>query len=134
MLQGALLVWTSRRRVGFAPSMNASGVSGGLLIVYALVLYPVIGYLAGHRYPASPTFGAPCPTTIFTFGVWLWAAQAPRHLLIIPAIWALFGISAVVNFGVVEDVMLPVAALVTVGLMLRRPSKPIAVRLSERRA
>src|ERR1043165_1465334 len=41
---------------------------GITLVLVALVAYPAIGLLAGHRYPAFPTFGAPCPTTIFTFG------------------------------------------------------------------
>lgn len=48
---------------------------GIVLIGYALVLYPLIGYRLGHVYPASPTFGVPCPTTIFTFGILLFSVK-----------------------------------------------------------
>jgi len=46
---------------------------GGLLIAFSLVIYPLIGYLFGHRYPAMPTFGLPCPTTISTLGILMFA-------------------------------------------------------------
>jgi hypothetical protein len=36
---------------------SSSGVAGALLIGYSLLLYPVIGYALGHRYPAAPTYG-----------------------------------------------------------------------------
>ncbi|WP_414541485.1 DUF6064 family protein [Nostoc sp. CCY0012] len=29
-------------------------------------MYPLIGYALGRIFPTSPTFGVPCPTTIFT--------------------------------------------------------------------
>ena len=45
---------------------------GIALVVFSMVLYPAWGWVAGHRYPATPVFGvAPCPTTIFTIGVLL---------------------------------------------------------------
>jgi hypothetical protein len=54
-------------------------------VVFALVLYPVIGYTFGHIYPSSPTFGLPCPTTIFTFGIFLWSdKRLPVAILVIP--------------------------------------------------
>lgn len=37
-------------------------VVGALMIVYAMVIYPVIGFLTGYSYPGYPVFGiAPCP-------------------------------------------------------------------------
>jgi hypothetical protein len=90
-------------------------------VVYALAVYPLIGYLSGHRYPATPTFGAPCPTTIFTFGLLLWISErVPWRVAIIPAAWALIGTFAAVRLSVPQDYGLLVAAVATVALLARR--------------
>ena len=47
-------------------------ITGVLTIAFSLIFYPVLGFFIGHVYPSSPTFGLPCPTTIFTFGLLLW--------------------------------------------------------------
>ena len=60
-----------RRDLNFRSRWDATGIVGGLFIVYALLVYPFLGNALGHQYPLSPTFGAPCPTTIFTFGLLL---------------------------------------------------------------
>jgi hypothetical protein len=112
--QALLLLWYGLRSGGlrFAPRDNSFGYGGGFLVVYALFAYPLIGIAAGQSYPALPTFGLPCPTTIFTLGVFLWVVPAiPWALLVIPTLWALVAISAATRFGVTEDLMLPVAAL-----------------------
>jgi hypothetical protein len=84
---------------------------GALLIVYALIIYPLIGVLSGRHWPALPTFGVPCPLALFTFGVLLWTRRpCPRGLLVIPAIWAVIGGSAAVLLDVPEDLALPIAA------------------------
>ena len=93
--------------------------AGWVMIAYALVAYPIIGYLAGQRYPALPTFGLPCPTTIFTLGMFAWASSLPLGLLVIPVVWAAIATSAAMSLGVVEDYALPVAALVLVALTVR---------------
>src|SRR5687768_12256938 len=46
---------------------DAVTVTAVVVAAYALVGYPLLGHLLGHRYPSAPTFGAPCPTTILTF-------------------------------------------------------------------
>ena len=100
---------------------DAYGVLGMILVVYALLIYPIVCVLAGHGYPAAPTFGAPCPTTIFTFGVLLWAdRRVPAHLLPVPFLWSLAGASAVWVYGVAADVALPLAALAGLGMILWR--------------
>lgn len=48
---------------------------------------PSLGVAIGHTYPAQPTFGLPCPTTIFTFGLLLWVRPpVPWSLLVIPVL------------------------------------------------
>jgi hypothetical protein len=97
---------------------------GAVLIVYALVVYPVLGHLLGHRYPAAPTFGLPCPTTIFTFGVLLWArAPVPRVLVVVPMLWAALGAVAAMQLGVPEDFGLLVAGVTAVPMILLAPRR-----------
>lgn len=99
------------------------GISGAALIVFALVLYPVIGYFLGHRYPAAPTFGLPCPTTIFTLGLLLFAASPiPKPVLVVPLLWSAVGALAAFQLGVYEDLALVVAGVVTVVVMLVPPA------------
>lgn len=109
------------RRIVFGPRLDAFGIVGGVLVVYALVIYPLIGHLLGHRYPGAPTFGAPCPVTIFTFGMLLWTAgRVPGRVLVIPALWAFVAVGAALSWGVLEDIAMPVAALVACAMLLGR--------------
>jgi hypothetical protein len=78
---------------------------GGLFMVFALVVYPMLGHLLGHRYPAIPTFGTPCPTTIFTFGILFFAAEPiPKSVFVVPLSWAAVGSLAAFQLGVLQDV------------------------------
>lgn len=123
VLEGGLLAWAGLRTGGlsFRPGADLFGWVGGFFVVYALLVYPLLGIAWGHTYPAQPTFGLPCPTTIFTLGVLLWARpKVPWVLLVIPAVWAVVGSSAVRYFGVFEDAMLPVAAILGTVLVLVR--------------
>jgi hypothetical protein len=78
IVQAGVFVWLGLRKpaIRFTVRWDAPGVLGALMIVFALIIYPSLGWLAGHRYPAAPTFGLPCPTTVFTFGLLLWATSA----------------------------------------------------------
>jgi hypothetical protein len=69
-----------------------------------------------------PVFGvAPCPTTIFTFGILLWTTdRVPKYLLVIPLLWALVGTFAALSLGIPEDYALPVAALISLALLIWR--------------
>ena len=85
--------------------------AGSFLIAYALLIYPIIGYYAGHVYPFTPTFGLPCPTTIFTFGIILLTGQKwPISLMIIPLAWSILGLSAALYLGMYEDIGLFLSA------------------------
>jgi hypothetical protein len=119
LAQALLLLWHGLRSGGlrFIPRDNAVGYAGGFLVAYALFAYPLIGFAAGQTYPALPTFGLPCPTTIFTLGVFLWLVPTiPWALLVIPSLWAVVAVSAATSFGVTEDFMLPVAAALALGV------------------
>ncbi|MGZ7031873.1 MAG: DUF6064 family protein, partial [Thermoanaerobaculia bacterium] len=113
---GALALWCLRCENSLRPS-SLEIVTALVLFTYAMIGYPAIAYFAGQRYPAVPTFGVPCPTTIFTFGLFcLLASSVPRSVLVVPAVWALVGTYAAVRLGVPEDFGLSIAAIVTLTL------------------
>jgi hypothetical protein len=122
VLQGALFAWCgSHGTIRFESIPGSRRWIGTIGIVYALLLYPLLGAALGHDYPAAPTFGAPCPSTIFTFGLLLWTqAPLPLRLLVIPSLWAVLTAPVALGWGVWQDAAMPIIALVTVILMIRR--------------
>ena len=127
LAQAGILLWDARGRTAGPPAAHASFAvhAGKALVAYALIGYPLIGYLAGHHYPETPTFGAPCPTVIFTLGVLLWTRRELSWWVVaIPLLWTVVGTSAAVQLSMPQDFGLSVAGLVTlivvVGLPCRR--------------
>jgi len=121
--QAGLLGWEAwRGRCGFRTG-GACGWAGTALVAYAMVLYPLLGARLGHAYPRAPLFGVtPCPTTLFTAGLLLWAEAPPRRLAAIPLAWALVGTTAAWLLGVWEDLGL-VAAAAAGAWVLGRPRR-----------
>jgi len=78
-----------RDALRFAINYGFRAVIGVGFILYASLVYPLIGIATGHSWPALPMFGvAPCPVTIFTFGstyddppLLLLASNDPLHLV-----------------------------------------------------
>jgi hypothetical protein len=120
LLEGGLFVaygWRGQLRFGW--TRGAAGVVGAVLILYALLAYPIVGYVLGHRFPVSPTIGLPCPTVILTLGLLaLTEPPRPRAVFVIPMLWSLLGAEAAVEFGMWEDLALPVAAALVLGFVL----------------
>ncbi len=122
-LVGSLVfVWQGvlRRRLQFGWTRGWRAYSGLALVVTALLIYPVWSWYRGHPYPLLPTFGLPCPTTIFTIGLLAFLVPPyPRSPFIIPLLWCLIGVQAAFLLGVAQDITLLVAAAVGVILMSR---------------
>ena len=115
------LYYSLRKKLSFSFKPDLYGLTGIVLIVYALIIYPVIGMLAGHGYPQSPLLGLPCPTTIFTFGLFLISDKRfPVTLLIIPFLWSIIGFTAAINFGIKEDTGLLISGILALILILYR--------------
>jgi hypothetical protein len=112
LAQGALLFREGvvRERLSFVARRDAWTLLGLLLVAYSLV-YPAINVLQHLTWSRIPTFGVPCPTTIFTAGMLLLAERASWRLSIIPVIWSVIGGSAATLLGVGADYALPVAGL-----------------------
>lgn len=131
--EGLILLWMGvvRTRVQFRLEQDLSGALGLTFVVYALLLYPALGSLLGRRYPATPTFGLPCPTTIFTFGMLLLATRSlPLRVLVIPAAWCILGFSAAWSLSVYEDYGLLIAGIAATVLLTMRRRRPPAVNES----
>ena len=107
------------------------GILGIIFITYALIVYPILGLYFGHTFPYNPTFGLPCPTTIFTFGVLLFTIKKiPWYLILIPFLWSLIGTSAAINLTIYEDFGLGIAGVLGFVLVLLT-NKKRAIQLSE---
>lgn len=123
VLQGVIFfsVGILKHQLKFQFSLNFHGIVGGVFVIYALIVYPVFGYWLGHRYPAAPNFGLPCPTTIFTFGMLLWTnRRVPLYVLAIPVAWTFIGFWAALSLGMFEDFGLLAAGLIGALLIIFR--------------
>lgn len=116
-----IYVGVIKRKISFHIPRDVYGIGGTVILAYVFIIYPAIGHLVGQRYPAVPTFGLPCPTTIFTFGIFLWSrAKVPVYTLIIPLAWSLIAFFAAVSLTITEDFgLLPVGLTATVLVVLR---------------
>jgi hypothetical protein len=75
--------------------------------------------MLGRGYPAGPTFGLPCPTTIFTFGIFLYVIHGVRwYMIIIPLLWSIIGFSAAWSLSIGEDFGLVIAGVTTTLILL----------------
>lgn len=127
-VEALLIIWLGSQKPPqyFSRTGLMQGV-GIALACYGLA-YPLLSLWLGHAYPATPTFGVPCPTAILTIGVLLTArGGAPWALAIIPALWGFIGGSAAVLLAVWTDyVLLGAGALLTLVLIAQqiRPLQP----------
>ena len=120
LVQAALFLWWTISNRALMPAFRRdlkSWIAAGIL-TFALILYPILSASLGHAYPFAPTFGVPCPSTIFTLGV-LTAARAPRIaiLFIAPLAWSVVGGSAAFLLGVWPDLGLIVSAITAAALL-----------------
>lgn len=120
IVQGIMFIYFGlfKKELNYEYQAGLKGITSVLLFLYALIFYPLLGYSAGHIYPYNPTFGLPCPTTIFTFGVLLQLVRISKKMFVIPVIWTVIGFTAALNLGVYEDVGLLVAGIVTVLILI----------------
>jgi hypothetical protein len=124
IVQGLLffIYGVAKPRLTFQFKPDFYSFTGLIFILYAMVIYPVLGYFLGHGYPRSPGFGvAPCPATIFTFGMLLGTdKKVPKVVLIIPLLWSIIGFFAAMSLSVREDFGLVVAGVVGTALIVIR--------------
>lgn len=94
---------------------------GIVFVLYAIIGYQILGYFLGHIYPKFFPVGlVPCPTTIFTFGIFLFMNnKIPIKYYIIPLIISLGGFLAA-SMGIYEDIGLIIVGISGTILIIRR--------------
>ena len=124
IIQGLLffLRGVIRGNLHFKAGYDGFSFIGILFVLYAMIGYPLLGKFVGHVYPRIPVFGvAPCPTTIFTFGILLTViGPVPLYLIIIPFLWSLIGMSAAIQLHIYQDFGLVIAGIIGSGLLIVR--------------
>jgi hypothetical protein len=134
VIQSALLTVIALARHGISIRLGRDfrAVAGFGFIAYAMLIYPALGFRAGHGLMAGPMFGvAPCPTTIFTIGLLLlMRGRGVAWLSVIPFLWSLIGLAAALQLGIVEDLALPVAGLVLVVVLAVEAMRARSARCS----
>jgi hypothetical protein len=117
-----ILEGTIRNRISFQFNADLYGLTGALLLFYALFGYQALEYLLGRGYPEILSFGMfPCPTVIFSLGILLWTGKKfPPYILIFPIINALSGFIPAFMIGIIEDIGLIISGLLTLFLLSRR--------------
>lgn len=126
ILQGSFFVREMfRNNLKFNLQRNTRTYLGYFFILFGLIIYPLIGYLLGAEFITTISLGLPCPTTILTFGFFMLTnSKFPRYLLIIPTIWAIIGTFAIVNFGVYQDFVMLLSAIIANFYLLRGRKVP----------
>ena len=120
-----LFVGVFKSSLSFKLGSDRQTVIGAVMIIYAMIIYPLIGFLTGRSYPEYPIFGvAPCPVTIFTFGLLQWTdGKVPVYVAVIPLVWALLGVMPVLALDVWADVGLILSGIIGFTLILVRNRK-----------
>jgi hypothetical protein len=115
LAEAAVVAWLGvfQTRLQFSTGRSVRHLLAGVLVVYALG-YPFVILTEDLTFPRSPTFGVPCPTTIFTIGLLLIAEPLPWSVSVVPVLWAAIGGSAAFLLGVRTDLVLFVGAPVLI--------------------
>ena len=74
IIQGVLFLafGVIKPRISFGFKPNTYFILGLIIVLYAMIGYPIIGSFFGRVYPRSLSFGlVPCPTVVFTFGLFI---------------------------------------------------------------
>jgi hypothetical protein len=109
-----------QRRPLYLSSTGASQGLGVALTAYSLA-YPFLTMALGHDYPATPTFGLPCPTVILTIGLLLTARDGvPLRFAAIPILWGFIGGSAAMLLEVRTDYVLLAAGVLLLVVVVRQ--------------
>jgi hypothetical protein len=106
-VQAALFIRAGQQRRPVYLSSTGARQGAGLAFGAYSLAYPFLTAALGHDYPATPTFGLPCPTTILTIGMLLTVRErVPLSLSIVPILWGFIGGSAATLLRVQTDYVL----------------------------
>jgi len=123
ILQGLFILFNTfgKNSLNFTFTLHKKDYLGYFFILYGLLIYPIFSFIIEGSFERTILIGLPCPSTIFTFGFFILASNKfPKYLLIIPSLWAVVGLSAAINIGVFQDVMIALAAITADIILIKR--------------
>ncbi|MFC2139640.1 DUF6064 family protein [Bacteroidota bacterium] len=120
ILQGMLFLYSLKKSdITIGNANKIYTIVGIMFVIYAAIIYQIFGYYLGHIYPQFFPVGlVPCPTTIFTFGIFLIINNIPIKYYVIPLIISLGGFLAAYN-GIYEDVGLIISGVLGTILLIK---------------
>ena len=127
IIQGLVFAYFGiyRKVLKFKFELNTRSIIGILFLIYGLIIYPLLSRSFGRDFPENPTFGLPCPTTIYSFGILLFSKhRIAWYIIAIPFLWSLIGFSAATHLHIKEDFFLVVAGVVSTFILLFQRRKP----------
>jgi hypothetical protein len=108
-------------RLSFDHTKSWVARAGLAVFVFALLLQPLIGPLAGRSWSGVELFGlAPDPTVLATLGVLLAADRIRWELLPIPLLWCAVTGATLWTMGAPDALLMPAAALIALALAAYR--------------
>jgi Family of unknown function (DUF6064) len=108
-------------RLAFNDSRSLTAKIGVALFLFALLLQPLMGPLAGREWSGVELFGlAPDPTVLATLGVLVAADRVRWELLVIPILWCAITGATLWTMGAPEALLMPLAGLSTLILAAYR--------------
>jgi hypothetical protein len=124
-LEAALLLWLGVARNGLQLRDITQAKTGLALFVFALLAYPALGMLQGRSLAQGEIFGLmPDPTTLATLGLLLlFNIRKVAWLMPIPVLWSAISAATLWAMGAADFWLLPLAALITISLMMRKKGK-----------
>lgn len=125
-------------KLGFGAGGQWGRRAGSGLFVFALVIQPLIGPLAGREWSQVEIFGmAPDPTAVGTLGLLVGASHWSRWVLLaVPVLWCAISGATLWAMAAPDALVLPVAAVLAIGVAVaaavsrRRGSLPVQDRQS----
>ena len=133
IIQGLIFAYFGilKRQIQYSPEKTVYSVTGTIVAVYGLLVYPILSFSFGHIFPKMPTFGLPCPTTIFTIGILLFSKnRLPWYIYLIPLLWSFVGVSAALTLSIKEDFALGITGAVGLVYFLSKSKRHKAVTAS----
>ncbi len=117
--QAVLILWAGPVRGRLQGGAAGTGRGGILLMILALAVHPLLALGLGRDITEAAWFGvAPGPTVLFTLGALVWLRPAaPLYLFVMPVLWCVIAGAVALELGTYEDLALPTAAALSVGLL-----------------
>lgn len=122
VMQAVLIGWLCvvRNALVFRFAASLSGAVAVLLVILALLIWPLIGLRAGEDFLAAPVFAAdPTATVLLTLALWL-LARGPGLLClsVVPVLWTFVDGMTFLALGAPVGLVFPVLGLVVVTLLV----------------